>query len=250
MGHPVGWFSNSARNVKSAMWIKICGNTNHDDALLAAEAGADALGFVFAESQRKVSIEDVQAIVPALPHSLETYGVFVDADFETMVNAVLECGLSGVQLHGAVAPGLVRRLREYFDRSLSTRPLKILRAVHYSSALDSELAAMHSDTLPYSDVPDTVLVDSRTAQAVGGTGVSFDWQAAQETFLRHAPHLNMAVAGGLTPNNVSKAIVTLKPWGVDVVTGVESSPGKKDPKRVRGFIEQARIAAARTNQER
>jgi phosphoribosylanthranilate isomerase len=90
---------------------------------------------------------------------------------------------------------------------------------------------------------DAVLIDSRTAKAVGGTGVAFDWRAAQSSFLRSAPHLRLIVAGGLNPNNVSSALYTLQPWGVDVASGVEASPGRKDPAKVRAFVDAVRKAA-------
>jgi phosphoribosylanthranilate isomerase len=217
------------------MWIKICGNTNLEDALFAAENGADALGFVFAESPRRVTIEQVREITPQLPEHIETYGVFVDADFDRVVSTVLECGLTGVQLHTTKDPSLPARLRDYFTAGLGGTQFTILQALHYSAELDSQLEALRARP-----EVDGVLVDSRTAKAVGGTGTSFDWAAARQDFLRNAPWLNLIAAGGLTPENVGEAIAMLEPWGVDVVTGVEAAPGKKDPARVKAFIQTAR----------
>ncbi|HEY0796476.1 MAG TPA: phosphoribosylanthranilate isomerase [Acidisarcina sp.] len=221
------------------MWIKICGNTNPEDALFAAECGADALGFVFAESPRRVTVEQVREITPHLPEHVETYGVFVDADFDTVVSTVLECGLTGVQLHTLSDANLPSRLRHYFSGGLGGGlgggQFRLLRALNYSADLDSQLKAMHG----CAEI-DGVLVDSRTAKAVGGTGTSFDWAGARDAFARNAPYLNMVVAGGLTPENVGDAIKVLEPWGVDIVTGVESAPGKKDAARVKFFIENAR----------
>ena len=218
------------------MWIKICGNTSLEDAQLAVDAGANAVGFVFAESPRRVTRAEVKAITPHLPKTVEKYGVFVDPTFEEVVEAVIESGLTGVQLHTTSDPGLALRLREHF----TTRGgLGILRVTHYESDFDFQL-----DKLGQDHAVDAVLIDSRTAKAVGGTGIAFDWRAAQTSFLRRAPHLRLIVAGGLRPENVAGAIYTLQPWGVDVASGVEAAPGRKDPAKVRKFIHAARKAAA------
>jgi len=223
------------------MWIKICGNTNLEDALFAAENGADALGFVFAEGPRRVTVEQVREITPHLPARVQTYGVFVDAGFDAIVTAVLECNLTGVQIPIvspiAPDPALPRRLKSYFADAIAGAPLQILCALHYSADLSEQLAEVHRST-EY----DAVLIDSRTAKAFGGTGISYDWQAASEVFCRHSD-LNLIAAGGLTPENVTEAISTLRPWGVDVVTGVEAFPGKKDHAKVRAFIQNARSAS-------
>jgi phosphoribosylanthranilate isomerase len=216
------------------MWVKICGNTNVDDALLAADAGADAVGFVFAESPRRVKVEQVSAITPHLPEVLEKYGIFVDWDFEQIARAVAESGLTGVQLHAAHDPLLASKLRERFGDEL-----KILRVIHYSSDLESQLQAAHADWSV-----DGVLVDSRTATAVGGTGVRFDWTAAQRGFQKS--RLRLIAAGGLNPENVAEAIRTLQPWGVDVSSGVEAAPGKKDAARVKAFIHAAKTTIRET----
>ena len=220
------------------MWIKVCGNTNLEDALFAAENGANALGFVFAQSPRRVTIEQVRDITPHLPENVETYGVFVDENFDTIVNAVLECGLTGVQLHALSGPKLPSRLRTYFAESINGGRLSILRAIHYSANLEAELQAAQAEP-----AIDGVLVDSRAAAAHGGTGKTYDWTAARSAFVANAPHLNLIAAGGLTPENVTEAIATLEPWGVDVVTGLEAAPGKKDPAKVREFIQRAQAAA-------
>src|SRR3954447_15837995 len=120
------------------MWIKICGNTTREDALLAASCGADAVGFVFAPSPRRVSAEVVSRITPYLPDHVEKYGVFVDAGFDEIVSKVEECGLTGVQLHSDT--DIVLRLRERFDRDGAR--LKILRVLHYSDRLEDQLDAV------------------------------------------------------------------------------------------------------------
>ena len=219
-----------------SLWVKICANTTLEDALLAAEAGADAVGFVLAPSPRRLTREQVAAIVPQLPASLEKIGVFVDASLDEIAASVEATGLTGVQLHFEPTPELSARLRARFGS-----PLRILRVVHFdgpSSAASREF-----------DDPnvDAVLVDSRTATAVGGTGQRFDWAAASRMLFhgKDAVGRRLIAAGGLTPENVAAAIATLRPWGVDVVSGVESAPGRKEAAKVRAFIANARAAASR-----
>ncbi len=235
--------SNRARarraSLLAPMWIKICGTTTLDDALLAARAGANAVGFIFAPSPRRVSPEAVALITARLPRTIEKFGVFVDAGFDEIVSAVKQAGLSGVQLHSSPDPGLPLRLREHFS-GIPARPrLGILQVLHFSTAGELDRAL---EPLRYDHAVDAVLIDSRTATAVGGTGQAFDWAAAAEVFRRTAPHLRLLAAGGLSPENVAKAIDTLHPWGVDVVTGVEAAPGRKDPARVGTFIARARAS--------
>jgi phosphoribosylanthranilate isomerase len=215
------------------MWIKICGNTSLEDALLAANAGANAVGFVFAESGRRVTADQVAAIVPALPSHIEKIGVFLDADFDDLVRTVESTGLTGLQLHSAGEPNLAARLREHFGPGF-----RILQVIHYQQGLETQLSAAKSNASI-----DGILVDSRTATLLGGTGQRYDWKAASRSFADSASGLRLIVAGGLNPGNVAEAIATLRPWGVDVVTGVEAHPSKKDPAKVRAFIENARMAA-------
>jgi len=221
------------------MWVKICGTTSLEDAQLAVEAGANALGFVFAASPRRVTPDQVAAITARLPRTVEKYGVFVEASFDEIVCTAKAAGLTGVQLHSSRDPMLPLRLREHFSEIPARPRLGILQVLHFTTAeeLASELDALHQD-----HAIDAVLIDSRTGTAPGGTGRTFDWEAARETFRRNAPHLRLLAAGGLSPENVAEAIHTLQPWGVDVVTGVESAPGRKDPERVRTFVASARAA--------
>jgi len=220
------------------MWIKICGNTTLEDARLAVDAGADAVGFVFAESPRRVTRAQVREIAPLLPKKVEKYGVFVDPSFEEVVGTVVECGLTGVQLHTTNDPGLALQLREHFAEVPARGRLGILRVMHYASDFDAQLEELRRD-----HAVDAVVIDSRTAKAVGGTGLAFDWRAAQSSFLRDAPHLRLILAGGLNPENVARAVYTLQPWGVDVASGVEAAPGRKDPGKVRAFVDAVRKAA-------
>jgi phosphoribosylanthranilate isomerase len=218
-----------------SLWIKICGNTSLEDSRLTAESGADALGFVFAPSPRHVTCEQVAKIVPSLPSEVEKIGVFVDATFEEIEAIVRACNLTGVQLQFVANPDIRAQLRDKFGPGL-----RILQTLHFNLAIAAQAASLTSD-----ENIDALLVDSRTAATVGGTGIAFDWNAAASMLFGNPsfPH-KLVAAGGLTPENVSEAIATLRPWGVDVVTGVESAPGQKDPAKVRAFVANARAASA------
>ena len=231
------------------MWIKICGNTNLDDARHAIDAGADALGFVFAPSARRVTCEQVASITALLPAGVEKYGVFGDAGFDEILAIVYAAGLTGVQLHGSADTGLPLRLRTYF--AAQGRLISIVSVLHLDTNVTGDLSVNPADvfehqltSLAQDHAVDAALVDSHTANAAGGTGLTFNWQAARPSFLRMAAHLRIIAAGGLRPENVAEAIHTLRPWGVDVVTGVEASPGRKDHARVTTFIRNAKEAFA------
>jgi phosphoribosylanthranilate isomerase len=215
-----------------SLWIKICANTSLADAQLAAEAGTDAVGFVFAPSPRRVTAEQAAQIVPELPAALEKIGVFVDAGFEEIAATVEAAGLTGVQLHFDAPAALTAQLRKRFGAKL-----RILGVVHFDARAGKRVAAIARD-----EHIDALLVDSRTASAVGGTGVAFDWNAARGLIFDADGPMKFIAAGGLTPENVAEAIATLRPWGVDVVSGVESAPGRKDSAKVRAFIDRARAA--------
>ncbi|MFZ0337159.1 MAG: phosphoribosylanthranilate isomerase [Terracidiphilus sp.] len=214
-----------------SLWIKICANTSLGDAQLAADAGADAVGFVFAPSPRRVTAEQAAKIVAQLPAALEKIGIFVDAGFGEIAATVEAAGLTGVQLHFDAPAALPAQLRERFGPGL-----RILGVVHFDARAGKHVAAITRD-----EHIDALLVDSRTAAAVGGTGVAFDWDAASKTIFQDTG-ARMVAAGGLTPENVADAIATLRPWGVDVVSGVEAAPGRKDPAKVRAFVANARAA--------
>ncbi len=234
-----------------SLWIKICGNTSFEDARLACEAGADAAGFVFAPSPRRVTVKQVAEIAPRLPPEFEKIGVFVDSRVDEIVLAVERAGLTGVQLYGGLggdSPGRAAVLRGRFGRGL-----RILQVIHFGRPRAEEALA-EVRAAAKGGLIDGVLVDSYTAAAVGGTGVVFDWQAARASPFaadlvgagadNSRGGLRVIAAGGLNAANVAEAIHVLAPWGVDVVTGVEKMPGRKDAAKVRAFVVAARAATA------
>ena len=214
-----------------SLWVKVCANTSLEDARMAAEAGADAVGFVFAASPRQVTVEQVARIAPQLAAPVETIGVFVEAELAAIVEDVERCGLTGVQLHSGGA-GFPALLRARFGAGL-----RILRVVHFGAGAVDELAQAAAEP-----AVDAVLVDSRRGAVVGGTGVAFDWHTARGTIFAPERSLRLIAAGGLRPENVGEAIGTLRPWGVDVASGVEEVPGRKDAAKVRAFVANARAA--------
>jgi len=216
-----------------SLWIKICGTTSLADAQLAVEAGADAVGFVLARSPRQITPPAVSAIVAGLPSQVEKIGVFVDADLDTICTIAQDCGLTGVQLHFDTSSALPGQLRERLGPSL-----RILQVVHFQAELLTPQVNRHARD-PHIDA---LLVDSRTAAAAGGTGTPFDWAEARKTVFVEQAQVKLVAAGGLNPANVARAIAILHPWGVDVVSGVEAAPGRKDPDKVRDFVARARTA--------
>ena len=218
-----------------SLWVKICANTSFEDALLAADAGADAVGFVFAPSPRRVTVEQVTAIMPRLPAELEKIGVFVDASLGEIVATVEASGLTGVQLHFEAPADIPAALRARFGPAL-----RIVRTVHFAAG--NADALKRTAQLDEDANIDAILVDSCTAAAKGGTGQTFDWAFAAENLFQNARARKRIAAGGLTPENVAQAIAMLRPWGVDVASGVEAVPGRKDSAKLRAFIANARVA--------
>ena len=202
--------------------VKICGITNAADARHAVHEGADALGFIFAKSPRRVEAAAVEKIIAAVGPLVMTIGVFVDESEEKMLRTAERCGLSGVQLHGDESTRTVKRLqREGF------RVIKAIRA------------AKGMDIKKLNDIPaDALLFDTVHAGRFGGTGQSFDWSYLKKLELR----VPWIVSGGLHPANVKEMLSTLRPYGVDVSSGVEKAPGKKSDKLVREFILNAKSA--------
>ncbi|RXH58691.1 phosphoribosylanthranilate isomerase [Granulicella sibirica] len=221
------------------MWVKICGNTSLKDAQAAVDLGADAIGFVFAPSSRQMTPEAVRVITERLTGKPECFGVFQTMNFAEIRDAVRTAGLTGVQLHGGVSIDLIAALRKEFSPSLS-----ITQTLHWdingSPEAANQLSRLVHDLRETGQV-NRILIDSKVGKALGGTGRTFDWNAAQQLF-RDAGEIEMIAAGGLNPENVGEAVQRLRPFGVDVSSGVESEPGRKDPERLRLFIERARAA--------
>ncbi len=221
----------------SATWAKICGNTNLEDALLAIELGADALGFIFAASKRQVNAAQVATITQHLPKQVERVGVVESHDAEEIAGIVREAGLNAVQLHGGFDSALVMRLREVLGGEVG-----IIQSLHWVVGADSSVKLREElREIAATKLVDRVLIDSRVGNTGGGTGVAFDWKAARPVFEEASASLKVILAGGLGPENVGEAICELHPWGVDVASGVEAAPGRKDAARLAEFL---RIAKA------
>lgn len=199
--------------------VKICGITNTADGLMAAEAGADAVGFVFYErSPRAISPEQAATIIKALPPDLIKVGVFVDPDADLVMRAIHDAGINVLQFHGNESPE--------FCLGFGVMTMKAFR-VRGRETLGS-LPAYGTDAW---------LLDAYSAGQAGGTGETFDWDLAAEAVGMGRP---VFLAGGLGPANVAEAIRKVQPFGVDVSSGVESSPGRKDETRVREFVKAAK----------
>lgn len=203
--------------------IKICGITNVEDAQVAVEAGADALGFVlYRTSPRHVEPAAVRAIVAELPPFILPVGVFVNEDPLVVRNLMDDCGLALAQLHGDESAS--------YCETLGRPSLKAIRLKDRSGFLALAELRGRANVRGF-------VIDAFSDAAYGGTGATVDWSLAEKA-ARAAPVL---LAGGLTPVNVMKAIQIVRPYGVDVSSGVEERPGKKDPTKVRAFIEAARL---------
>jgi len=236
-------------------WVKICGMTNLEDALVAVEAGADAVGFVFYEkSPRCVTVEVVREIVGKLPDEVEKIGVFVGAE-EDPIDVLRQTGLTGTQCYisaeGVAGSNASHKatgrdcLPPHF-RNLMAFPMSLFgEDVSEVERVLTGFAESRKRVPEGVSIPDgfldTFLLDSGNLRQPGGTGHTFDWKKARglaEGMRKNG--LKLVVAGGLTPENVSEAIEILQPWGVDVVSGVEVRPGKKDPEKVRAFVKAVR----------
>jgi phosphoribosylanthranilate isomerase len=204
--------------------IKICGLTNLEDASLASNLGADAVGFVFAESPRKVSPELVQEIIESLPPFITKVGVFADHDPDIVKRIYHFCKLNVIQLHGNETEAYVSAL-----------PLPCIRT--YRVRDDTVIDRIRNDRPAY------FLLETYDEASLGGTGRRFDWDIGA----RAARLGNVILAGGLCASNVREALERVGPYGVDVSSGVEARPGKKDPGRLREFIQEVRNWDNRTD---
>jgi phosphoribosylanthranilate isomerase len=207
-------------------WIKICGTTCIEDALASVEAGADAVGFVFAPSKRRVPVEQASQISAQLPENIGRIGVFSGEQVHRIVHVVEEAGLTGVQLHGGEAPEFIDELR----RNLAPdRGISVIKAI----LVNDDFEARRAEAWSQRDGIDFILLDSG-----GGTGRTFDWRKAQPFLVKN--HKRVIVAGGLHCGNVEEAIRELSPWGVDVVSGVERESGRKDSEKLKAFVATVR----------
>ena len=195
--------------------VKVCGITNAVDALRAVELGADALGFIFYKgSKRYIDPRDAHRIISSLPPFISSVGVFVNQTVPEIKGAVETSGVDRVQLHGDETPEFCAML-----------PYKLIKAVRVKDTVNSDQVELYPVR--------AILFDKHTDEMYGGTGTSFDWGVLKGINISK----KVILSGGLTPENVSRAIEIVKPYGVDVSTGVEDSPGKKNHIKMRKFIE-------------
>lgn len=196
--------------------VKVCGITRLEDGLAAARLGADMLGFIFAPSPRQVTPDTARTIVRGLPGHVRTVGVFVNATQEHMIDVRRYCGLTILQLHGEETEEVVQAVGQ-----------PVIKGFRVANAeLDCETAFPGA----------MLLLDTYDPHAAGGTGKTFDWRLA----VGPARTRQVILAGGLTPDNVIEAITTVRPFAVDVSSGVESEPGRKDHEKLERFIGRAK----------
>jgi phosphoribosylanthranilate isomerase len=196
--------------------VKICGITNPGDARVAADAGADAVGFIFADSPRCVDAEEARRISIALPANVIKVGVFVDEEPAEILRISREVGLDLAQLHGDETPEAVTAVRE--------AGVKVMKALRVKSAASLDALDEYE--------ADLFLLDAHSARARGGTGERFDWRVAKSLKGRD----NIVVSGGLDPENVREAVEFFEPFGVDASSSLEDGPGRKNDELVRRFV--------------
>jgi len=201
-----------------AVRVKVCGITNLEDALAAVDSGADALGFIFAPSPRRVTPEQATDIVAALPVFVNKVGVFLDHPLNEVLSIMKMCGLDTAQLHGTESADYCRALFPGVIKSFRVKDGSVLAHLPQYRA-------------------GAYLLDGYDPVLPGGTGQGFDWDIAR----RAAQHGPIILSGGLNPDNVNRAIAQASPYAVDVCSGVESAPGRKDHGKLRAFVEAARI---------
>ncbi len=219
-------------------WVKICGMTTGGDARAAVEAGADAVGLIFAPSPRRVTPGQAREIVAELPPAVEKVGVFLDDTAERISEIIGSVGLTAVQLQGDEPLEMVAEIRRQ-----SKRPrLHIIKTLAIARGMESSIRAFaHCEGLD-AVLLDSVVMHASGSKAVvrGGTGVAFHWKRAAAFVPGLAKRTRVIVAGGLTPQTVADAVRILQPWGVDVCSAVEREPGRKDHDQVRAFIAAVR----------
>jgi phosphoribosylanthranilate isomerase len=198
--------------------IKICGMTNIDDALLAVDLGADALGFIFyKESKRYIRPERAHEIILKLPPFVTKVGVFVNQGLDEIKNIKEEAGFDIFQLHGDESPDFCKRLGR-----------EVIKTIRVREDIDPKgIESYHVQA---------ILFDTYSAKGYGGTGKSFSWEILENLNASK----RIILSGGLSPGNVAEAIRIVNPYGVDISSGVEDYPGKKNPEKLKKFIEAAR----------
>lgn len=205
--------------------IKICGITRLADALCAADAGVDALGFIFYDrSPRAIPPQAAAVITGQLPPFVDAVGVFVNEELEQVVRIIRQCRLAYAQLHGSESPEYCRELAE------RVTPCRVLKAIRVGAQSKVD------DVAPYRDVIQGYLLDTYQKNAVGGTGLAFDWTLIDRLQLTR-PFL---LAGGLDPDNIRDALERVRPYGVDANSGLEDAPGQKNHFLIRQFIDAVR----------
>ena len=200
--------------------VKVCGITNYQDAAMAVQIGVDALGFIFAPSPRQIMPQKAREIIGAIPPFVKTVGVFVDERPEAIREIMLFCGLDLVQFHGDESPD--------FCAEFMPRTIKGFRIRNRS---DIESVALYKGNTR------AILLDTYAKGKRGGTGKTFDWNIA---LTGKAPGIPVILSGGLTPSNIGDAISTVKPYAVDVNSGIEERPGKKDYILMKELVEKIR----------
>jgi phosphoribosylanthranilate isomerase len=206
--------------------VKICGITSGEDARYAVEAGAEMLGFNFyMGSPRYISPDEAGKIIASIGPTTTCVGVFVNEAEENIIATASKCGLHAIQLHGDEDAATLTSLR-------SRTGIELIKAIRVRQDQEIDSDQFMSAT--------AILVDTYSEKSFGGTGKHFDWNLAYNLFFSASKPI--ILAGGLTPENVGEAIRTVRPSAVDVASGVESSPGKKDPKKVEEFIRNAKNA--------
>lgn len=214
-------------------WVKICGTTNLYDAQMSVSCGADALGFIFALSPRRVRVALAAEMVAALPEGVEKIGVFVNESPERVAEVARQVGLTGVQLHGNES---AEQLPEFRKELGNRRIVKTLQASELLNAGQDRLAPYLRSRASI----DAVLLDSGSAAKPGGTGIPFGWEKTLPLARTIQTAVPLIIAGGLNAQNAREALRLFRPWGVDVVSGVEREPGKKDETKLREFIAAVR----------
>ena len=200
--------------------LKICGITNLEDAWMAVKLGAGALGFIFAPSPRQIGVQRVRRIIRAIPPFVMTIGVFVNEAAVAIREIMQYCGLDRVQLHGDESPAFCDEFMPY-----------VIKAIRVKDASSLQIGQAYQGKVR------ALLLDTYSKEKVGGTGKTFDWELAIKIKKQGTP---IILSGGLTPSNIAAAIRAVRPYAVDVNSGVEERPGKKSHTLIRDLTENVR----------